>query len=91
MSLDAEWCDHCEMVKMYCPHGNPGVAKPPRPLDCTEGEDGPTIEASIPGECATCGDRIAKGDRITHVLDGWVHAAPERKPSSSEGLFDGDF
>lgn len=79
---DSGHCEHCDMSKAYCPHGNAGAAqavreefsRAARRTGCTEGEFGPTIDASIPGECVTCGGRIEVGSRITHISEGWVHA-----------------
>lgn len=90
----SRWCDLCEMTMAYCPHGNVEAARAVEAEfgharhgdDCTGGEDGPTIEASIPGRCVTCDAKIEVGDRITHVTDGWVHAKPERDET---GLFEG--
>lgn len=93
-----EWCDFCDLPKATCPHGNPGVDDQPTGFrianrDCTDGEDGPTIEAHIPGECVSCLGPIEPGDRITHIREGWVHGGPvkvqSRPPSTDSSMFEG--
>ena len=87
------WCLHCDMEKAYCPHGNPEAAKVIEQetqfrvrRDCTEGQDGPTIDASMEGRCVGCDGKIEVGDRITHISEGWVHAKVEPQTGLFEGI-----
>lgn len=96
MSLPSDECPLCELPLDQCVHGNQKAARLDRemrgvrPADCTEGEDGPTIGASMPGTCQTCGGEIEVGEQITHISSGWVHARskPEQQPNdvSFEGI-----
>lgn len=92
-------CDFCDLPLAQCPHGNPTATLAEQPTqyrtrykDCTEGEDGPTIEAHISGECVTCLDPIEPGDWITHLPEGWVHGSPperSRPPQTDSSMFEG--
>jgi hypothetical protein len=91
-----EWCDHCDLPRAQCPHGNPEADDQPKGYrvtrDCTGGDDGPTIEARIPGECVGCLDPIEPGDWIRHVPEGWVHSPPKeqaRRPQTDSSIFEG--
>lgn len=83
-----EFCEHCDMAKAYCPHGNPQPVQT-QPEDCTGGQQGPTLEASFPNECPVCGHWFATGDRITLIDGDWVHAASQQPAPKTEDLFDG--
>lgn len=85
---EGEFCEHCDMAKAYCPHGNPQPVQV-RPEDCTGGQQGATIEAAFPSECGTCGGQIDTGDPITLIDGYWVHVAPQQPAPEVEGLFDG--
>lgn len=78
-------CDHCDLPKATCVHGNP----PKVPTVIGLYRKGPTISATQYSECAGCGERIEPGEEITLSDEGWAHSAEVDEEPGASSVFEG--